>query len=213
MTYPADLRIEAPLTVANWRPLVHWLLAIPHLIVANVLSNVASVLALISWFVIVFTGTLPPAIADFQCMILRYENRAYSYAFWLRESYPPFEFELTATDPGTDPVRVDITPDLEDRDRVTVGLRLLWIIPAAIFAALVAIVASVAVVIAFFAVLFTGRWPEGIHRFVVNTARLLLRLNAYGRLLVDEYPPFALEEHAVTPRPAPPTPPAPPAPA
>lgn len=212
MTYPADLRVDAPLEVANWRPLVHWLLAIPHLIVANVLSNVASVLALISWFTIVFTGSLPQGIADFQCMILRYETRAYSYALWLREGYPPFEFQLQAEDPGTDPVHVDLQPQLEDRDRLTVGLRFLWIIPIALFTAVVGIAACVALVISFFAVLFTGRWPESIHRFVVNTARLVLRLNVYGRLLVDDYPPFALEEGGGI-APIAPAPPAPPAPA
>lgn len=216
MTYPADLRVEAPLEVANWRPLVQWLLGIPHLIVASILSDVAGVLAFISWFIILFTGRLPQGIADFQCMILRYEARAYSYALWLREGYPPFEFPLSADDPGTDPVRVDLQPQLEDRNRLTVGLRFLWIIPIALFTAVVGIVAFFAVVIAFFAVLFTGRWPEGIHRFVVNAARLLLRVNAYGRLLVDDYPPFALEEGGgtapVAPTPAPPTP-TPPAPA
>ncbi len=198
MSYPVNLEIESPLEVANWRPLVHWILGIPHLLIANVLSNVAEVLAVISWFIIVFTGRLPQGIADFQCMILRYETRAYSYVFWLRESYPPFEFELSGTDPGTDPVRVDVTPQLEDRNRLTVGLRLLWIIPIALFTALVAIAAFFALIASFFAVLFTGRWPEGIHSFVVKTARLGLRLNAYGRLLVDDYPPFALEEGGST---------------
>ncbi len=215
MTYPADLRVDAPLEVANWRPLVQWLLGIPHLIVANILSDVASVLAFISWFIILFTGKLPQGIADFQCMILRYEARAYSYALWLREGYPPFEFQLGAEDPDTDPVHVDVQPKLEDRDRLTVGLRFLWIIPIALFTAVVGIAACVAIVISFFAVLFTGRWPEGIHRFVVNAARLVLRLNVYGRLLVDDYPPFALEEGSgVAPVvPTPPAPPAPPAPA
>ena len=46
---------------------------------------------------------------------------------------------------------------------------------------------------AFFAVLFTGRWPDGLRSFVIRGGRYLLRLNAYGDLLTDEYPPFALE--------------------
>lgn len=203
MSYPADLKLEAPLAVANWRPLVHWLLAIPHLIVANVLSNVAGVLSFISWFIIVFTGRLPEGIANFQCMTLRYEMRAYSYALWLREDYPAFEFELTPTDPGTDPVRVDITPQLEDRNRLTVGLRFLWIIPIALFTCIVGFVAYLAMFVSFFAVLLTGRWPEGLHRFVVNTARLVLRVSAYGRLLVDDYPPFELDGGALAAPPAP----------
>jgi hypothetical protein len=194
MSYPVNLRVEAPLDVDNWRPLVQWILAIPHLIIASALDSLASVLALVSWFIILFTGELPKAIADLQCMILRYEARAYSYALWLREEYPKFEFDLTADDPGTDPVRVDFEPDLTDRNRLTVGLRFLWIIPIGIFAGLVAIAAWFALVVSFFAVLFTGRWPESIHRFAVGAARLLLQVNAYGRLLVDEYPPFSFED-------------------
>lgn len=193
MSHPVDLQLDAAPEVANWRPLVHWILAIPHLIIANVLDNVANALAFVSWFIIVFTGRLPDGIARFQCMILRYEARAYSYVLWLREPYPPFEFELLAADPGTDPIRVDISPQLEDRNRLTVGLRIIWIIPIAIFTFIVGIGAFFAIVAGFFAVLFTGHWPDGIRRFIVNTARLVLRVSVYGRLLVDDYPPFALD--------------------
>lgn len=192
-TYPANLELSAPNEVARWRPLVHWLLAIPQLIIANVLSNVASVLTLISWFIILFTGKLPAGIADFQCMVLRYELRTYTYALWLREPYPPFEFDVTATDPGTDPVAVHLEPRLADRNRLTVALRIIWIIPIAVFAIVIVIAMWFAMVAAFFVVLFTGRWPNGLRGFVVGAGRLWLRVNAYGRLLVDVYPPFSLE--------------------
>ncbi len=194
MTYPADFQLDAPVEVANWRPLVHWLLVIPHTLIAGVLNQVASVLALVSWFIIVFTGALPEGIARFQCMVIRYETRIYSYVFWLRESYPVFEYEMTASDPGGDPVRVDLVPQLENRNRVTVGFRLLLVIPIAIFVAVLAIAVWLVVLVGFFAVLFTGRWPEGLRRFVVNFGRLVMRVNTYARLLVDDYPPFALED-------------------
>jgi hypothetical protein len=193
MPYPAALELDAPAEVANWRPLVHWLLVIPHLIIAGVLSNVAGVLAFVSWFIILFTGRLPDGIAQFQCLVLRYEARVYSYSLWLREPYPPFEFEMTAADPGTDPLRVDLVPQLEDRNRLTVALRFIWILPILVFAALVALVAAVAAIVGFFAVLFSGRWPPGLRRFIVGTGRLNLRVNAYARLLVDDYPPFSLD--------------------
>lgn len=194
MPYPADLQLQAPTEVANWRPLVHWLLAIPHLVIAHVLSDLAVVLAVVSWFIIVFAGRLPAGIAQVQCLILRYEARTHSYVLWLREPYPPFEFPATAADPGTDPLRVDLAPQLEDRNRLTVGFRLLLIVPVALFAAAVTVGAVAAVVVAFVAVLVTGRWPRGVRRFVVDAGRLVLRVNAYGRLLVDDYPPFALAQ-------------------
>ena len=54
------------------------------------------------------------------------------------------------------------------------------------------IASFVVTVIAFFAVLFTGRWPVGIRAFVLNVWRWLLRVNACFLLLTDVYPPFAL---------------------
>ena len=45
----------------------------------------------------------------------------------------------------------------------------------------------------FFAVLFTGRWPEGMRSFVLNVLRWYLRVSTYFLLLTDEYPPFAFE--------------------
>jgi hypothetical protein len=199
-SYPADLQLDAPPEIANWRPLVQWILAIPHLIIVNVLDNVSGVLALVSWFIILFTGKLPEGIARFQCLLIRYQARTYSYAFFLREQYPPFEFEMTTADPGTDPLRVDITPQLENRNRLTVGLRILWIIPILLFTAVVAIAAMVAMVVAFFATLFTGRWPESVRGFVLGAARLMVRTSVYGSLLTDEYPPFSLDAGVGAPR-------------
>ncbi|RMF76954.1 MAG: DUF4389 domain-containing protein [Chloroflexi bacterium] len=48
-------------------------------------------------------------------------------------------------------------------------------------------------IIAFFAVLFTGNYPEGMHKFVVDTYRWQTRVNLYMNLMTDEYPPFSGE--------------------
>lgn len=192
MSSPAVVELNAPLKIANWRPLVHWLLAIPHMVVASVLGQVGGVLAIISWVAIVVTGRMPEGLANFLCLVLRYQARAYSYVFWLREPYPAFEFSMTATDPGGDPLRVDLPAQLEGRNRVTVGLRLLWAIPIAVYYAVVAFAAIVALVLAFFVILFTGRWPEGMRRFVLAVAQLGVRFNSYMYLLTDDYPPFSI---------------------
>ena len=89
-SFPATFSFDPPERVANWRPLVNWLLAIPHLIVLNVLQTVSNVVGLISWFAIVFTGKLPEGLATFQAMYLRYTLRTYTYVGFLREEYPPF---------------------------------------------------------------------------------------------------------------------------
>ena len=66
-------------------------------------------------------------------------------------------------------------------------------IPHYIVLAVLSVVAFFAVVIAWFAILFTGRYPRGLFDFVVGVARWGLRVQAYATLLVtDRYPPFSL---------------------
>ena len=192
--YPATLEIDRAERIANWRPIVQWLLAIPHFVILYVLGFVAEIVSIIGWFAILFTGKLPEGLANLVCLYVRYNNRTVAYAGFLREEYPPFAFETVAPDPGTyPPVRTGFTPELENRNRLTVGFRIILVIPQAIVLALLVVAAVVAWVIALFAVLFTGRWPEGLRSFVVGVMRWGTRVSAYFLLLTDKYPPFSLE--------------------
>jgi hypothetical protein len=191
--YPATFTFDPPEKVANWRPLVNWLLAIPHFVILYGLQILSEVVSVISWFAIVFTGTLPEGFANIQALYMRYELRTYTFALFMREEYPPFDFTMSPNDSGADPrVRVDFRPQLTDRNRLTVAFRIILVIPHVVVLAALAIAAAVAAVIAFFAVLFTGRWPEGIRAFILDVWRWYLRVGTYFFLLTDEYPPFAL---------------------
>ena len=191
--YPTTFNFDAPERIANWRPLVHWLLAIPHLVILYALEAVSDVVAVISWFAVLFTGRLPAGLAGLQAMYLRYMLRTATYFGFLREEYPPFSFATTPADPGDDPrVAVHLVPQLEGRNRLTVAFRLILAIPQLIVLALLGIALFFVGVIAFFAVLFTGRWPDGLRDFALGVGRWWLRVNAYLVLLTDEYPPFTL---------------------
>lgn len=179
--------------MARWRPLVQWLLAIPHLIVLWALGFVSSAVGLVSWFAILFTGKLPEGLAGVQSMYLRYHNRVMAYQGFLLPGYPPFSFETDGRDPGTyDHEAVDIEPELEGRNRLTTFFRWLLVIPHLVVLWVVGIAAFLAWIAAFFAVLFTGRWPEGLQHFVVGYLRWTLRVTAYSLLVTDKYPPFRL---------------------
>jgi membrane protease YdiL (CAAX protease family) len=78
----------------RWMPLVKWFLAIPHYIVLVFLSIAVIVLAIISWFVILFTGRYPRGIFDFIVGVMRWGMRVVAYAFVLTtDRYPVFSLE------------------------------------------------------------------------------------------------------------------------
>lgn len=190
--YPVQLGLEAPLEVARWRPLVHWFLAIPQLVVVYIVNSVLGVLAFIAWFAILFTGAIPQGLFDFMAMALRYQWRVTSYLYFMRESYPPFEFDALSADPGTDPARLSV----EYPERLSRGLifiKWLLVLPHIIALVFVGIAALFVGIAAFFAVLFTGRWPEGMRTFLVGVIRWSTRVSAYFYLMTDVYPPFSLE--------------------
>ena len=193
MSYPASLQINTPDRIANWRPLVHWLLLIPHYVVLYVLAVVSWIVALISWIVILFTGKLPAGLAGFQAMYLRYSTVVWAYAYFLADQYPPFDFDTSPADPGRTQTSVSLSPALEGRNRLTVLLRPITVIPAYIFNLIIVVIATVCIILGFFAVLFTGRWPDGLRRFVVGSHLVSLRYFTYGLLLTDEYPPFSMD--------------------
>lgn len=193
MNYPVTISVDTPQRVANWRPLVQWLLALPHAMILGVLGTVSQIVSIISWLAILFTGKLPGGLAQFQAMHLRYNLRTSAYVGFLTDQYPPFAFDAVNDDPGGHPTSLSISPDLEGRNRLTCFFRIILMIPALIFWVIIGIVAIICSVLGFFAVLFTGRWPEGLRNFVVANLRISARFGTYASFLTDQYPPFSLD--------------------
>jgi hypothetical protein len=156
-----------------------------------VLRLVAEVFAFLGWFAALFTGQLPEVFGDFIAGYYRYAWRTYSYSWFLREKYPPFGPALGYSDPGNDPAWFEVRrgPGLS---RLMVLFRIILVIPQLIVILFLLIALYVVVVIAFFAVLFTGRWPAGLRDFVIGGGRWVLRVDAWFYLLADPYPPFSL---------------------
>jgi Domain of unknown function (DUF4389) len=189
--YPAELSLDAPLEVANWRPLVQWILGFPHYLIAWVLKSVAGLLAFIALFAILFTKKYPQGLFDMVALAFRYEWRTQSYVWTLRETYPPFEFDVVARDPATDPAKLSIAyPD--ELNRWLPLVKWFLVIPH-LFVMVVRFVAAVFVGIgSFFVVLFTGKHNERMRNYLVDVRGYQLRVETYCYLMRDEYPPFAL---------------------
>ena len=91
--YPASLEIDYPEHIDNWRPLVQWLLILPYAILAGLLSYVAAFMWFVGIFVILFTGRLPEGMFKLILIPTRWNIRAYMYAGFLVDRYPPFEWD------------------------------------------------------------------------------------------------------------------------
>jgi hypothetical protein len=79
----------------------------------------------------------------------------------------------------------------ERRNRLTAFFRLILAIPVAIVLYVYAIVALFAILIAWFTIVFTARYPQGLYDFVAGYLRFLTRVTAYISLLCDPYPAFS----------------------
>jgi hypothetical protein len=187
--YPVGFDVEYPERLSRWKIFVKWLLAIPHLIIVYLLLAVAGVLQFIAFFAILFTKKWPRGLFDFTVQIYRWSFNTTAYAILLlRDEYPPF-----SGDAGEYPLVLEVEYR-EDLSRWQIFIKWLLVIPHLIILTVLFIGVFFAVIIAFFAILFTGRYPRGIFEFVVGTMRWMIRVQAYSHwLMTDRYPPFSLK--------------------
>jgi hypothetical protein len=152
----------------------------------GVLGLVAIVCALIAWFSILFTGAYPRGLWQLAAFYLRWRVRAMAYMALLCDQYPPFgDAEY--------PAHVDVLPPEHERNRMTTAFRIFLLIPHFIVLWLLGVVWLLTSIVAWFSILFTGRYPESLYDFGVSTLKWSVRVEAYLLLLHDDYPPFAME--------------------
>jgi hypothetical protein len=190
--YPLQLEFDADRHITRWRPLLQWLLAIPHLMIAWALRTLRKVLTLISFVTVLFTEQIPLPIFEAIVMSYRYEWRALSYTVFLHEDYPPFDFGLSTDDDGLEPHTTLRLTRPEHLNRWKPLYKWFLAIPQYLVVTALFIGACLGVIGGFFAVLFTGEYPQGIRGFLVDSYRYALRVEAYVSFLTDEYPPFRL---------------------
>ena len=106
---------------------------------------------------------------------------------------PPASAPAEQPPPGAYPVHVDARRQ-DEYHRFLPLVKWLLAFPHYIVLFFLVIGVLVAKIIAFFAVLFTGRYPRGIFDFVLGVLRWSWRVTAYVYLLRDEYPPFSLDD-------------------
>ncbi|MEA1901979.1 MAG: DUF4389 domain-containing protein [Actinomycetota bacterium] len=214
-SFPARLDIDYPEKLDRFSTFFRLIWAIPILIIAGLLSATSSStvttivvtetgkivsqasesgggivggLFAATLLMIVFRQRYPRWWFDFGREFARFGMRVGAYLALLTDEYP------STTDEQSVHLELDY-PDVEqDLNRWLPLVKWFLAIPHYIVLALLAIGAIFAIFIAWFAVLFTGRYPRGLFDYVVGVARWALRIQAYAILLVtDRYPPFSLQ--------------------
>lgn len=210
--YPARLEIDHPETLDRVTTFFRLIWAIPILVILALLTATASETVTVvtetgetvsqvsrtgagiggglfaaTALMILFRRRYPHWWFDFARELTRFEARIGAYLTLLTDRYPSTVEEQA--------VHLDIDyPDVErDLNRWLPLVKWLLAVPHYLVLAVLAVVALIMIVIAWFAILFTGRYPRAMFDFVVGVGRWGLRVQAYAFLLVtDRYPPFSL---------------------
>lgn len=135
---------------------------------------------------IVFRQRYPRWWYDWNLNFLRFSSRVSAYLALLDDHYPSTEDEQS--------VHLDFPyPDAQQLNRWLPLVKWLLAIPHYVLLFFLGIAALGSVIIAWFAILFTGTYPRSLFDFVVGVLRWVNRVNGYAFVLVtDQYPPFSL---------------------
>lgn len=188
--HPVSFEVEYLERRSRLTVLFRLVLAIPQLIVVYLLQSVLYSLTGLAWFSILFTGRYPKGFFDFNAGIMRWTANVLAYAALLRDEYPPFSFER-----GEYPLTLGL--ERADRQsRLRLFIRVFALFPNQLVFYLVELAWLATTVVAWFAILITGRYPRRLFQFSVGVMRWYQRQFAYLYLLRDEYPPYGTKAEA-----------------
>jgi hypothetical protein len=205
--YPARLEVDRSATYNRVTTAFRVLLVIPIAAIYGILTagaaqtvehqsgetvtttsgGIVSGLFFATLLMILFRRRYPRWWFDFARELTRFGARIGAYFVLLTDEYPSTVEEQK--------VHLEIDyPDVErDLNRWLPLVKWFLAIPHYVVLFFLSIGAFFAVLLAWFAILFTGRYPQGLFDYVVGVGRWWLRVEAYAFLLVtDRYPPFAL---------------------
>ena len=205
--YPARLDIDYPSEHNRVTTLFRLVLVVPIAIVYGALTagatktlttesgqtvsstsgGIVAGLFVATLLMLLFRQRYPRWWFDFARELTRFATRIGAYVVLLADDYP------STVDEQTVHVEIDYPDAQRDLNRWLPLVKWFLAIPHYVVLFFLFIAAFVSVVIAWFAILLTGRYPRPLFDFVVGVGRWSLRVDAYAFLLVtDRYPPFSL---------------------
>lgn len=165
-------------------------IVLPHVFLLFFFSLWGTILSLVAFIAIIFTGRYPESMFEYQVNLLRWNLRLTARTSNLADDYPAFG--LDGTDEHT-------SLEVSYPERISRGLtivRLLFgafyvILPHGFILYFRILWGAILSIYAFFSVLFTAKFPKGAHEFLVGTIRWQYRVSLYMGNMTDTYPPFS----------------------
>jgi hypothetical protein len=205
--YPARLEVDYPERLDRLSTAFRLVYVIPILVVLSLLTangneivtnetgrqmtrsggGVAGGLFVATLLMILFRLKYPRWWFDFALELNRFSTRVGAYLALLTDRYP------STTDEQAVHLELDYPNVERDLNRWMPLVKWILAVPHYLVLIVLAVVAFLAVAVAWFAILFTGSYPRALFDFVVGVGRWSLRVSAYAFLLItDRYPPFSL---------------------
>jgi hypothetical protein len=171
-----------------------WLyIGIPHLFLLAIVGIWSAILTFVTFWVVLFTAKFPESIFKFQIGMQNWSLRVEAVLYNLEDGYPAFFPGGTSTAVSLDVPR----PEKVSRGLVILRLLLGWAyvgIPHFICLGVRFIGTAVLAFLAWWAVLFTGKYPARWHAFNVGSFRWMTNISLYLGYFTDEYPKFSGKE-------------------
>jgi hypothetical protein len=168
-------------------------IAIPHGFLLGIVGIWYAIIEFVKFWVVLFTGRFPESMFNFQLGYQNWSMRVNASISNLVDGYPAFFPKGTS-----DKVKLECPrPEKVNRGMVLVRVLFGWIyvgIPHGICLIGRLIATCVLMFLAWWAVLFTGRYPARWHAFNVGTYRWITRITLYLSYFTDAYPPFSGKE-------------------
>jgi hypothetical protein len=199
---PVDLELSPPDEPrARLTVLLRPILAIPHVVLVGgpvlgllgagyrtgVFGLLALTIAFLDWAAILVTGQPLSGLQALKLSYLSWRARVLVYCALLRDEYPPFG-------EASYPARLRLPDPPTERDRWSVGLRPLLVLPHLLVLAVLMLLWLIVAIYSWVTIVVTGRHPAGAWQFGKEVIQYSLRVEAYLLLLHDRFPPFALSD-------------------
>ncbi len=202
--YPVSLNVDYPEQLNRLTTFFRFILVIPIIIILAMLiggqgdSDASEKVRFLfaggfifgpTFLMILFRQKYPKWWFDWNVALTKFAFRIVAYMVFLRDEYPSTDEEQALH------IKIAYPNAKKDLKRGMPLVKWLLAFPHYVVLASLAIAAVFCILVAWFAVLFTGKYPKGLFDFVVGVLRRDLRVDAYVFLLTtDEYPPFTLYE-------------------